>query len=219
MSVPSSWPLPPGTGLPDGVVTADPADTDVLSQVIADAFHDLAPSRWLLADPDARREIFPGYFRIYVEHALARGVVHTTPGRTAAALWMPTGVHPPVPDPGYGIRLTNATSPWTDRFRLFDKALERHHPAGVPHHHLAILAVAPGRQSRGTGTALLRAHHASLDAAGMAAYLEASDPRTRRLYLAHGYEDHGLPIHLARGPLMYPMWRNPRDQHSGDPDS
>ena len=117
------------------------------------------------------------------------------------------------------VRLAAAVGPWTDRFRPVREALERHHPAGVPHHHLAILAVAPGRQSRGTGTALLHAHHATLDAAGMPAYLEASDPRTRRLYLAHGYEDHGLPIHLAGGPLMYPMWRNPRDQHSGDPDS
>jgi GNAT superfamily N-acetyltransferase len=202
--------MPPGGGLPDGVITAGPADTDALSQVIADAFHDLAPSRWLLADPDARREIFPGYFRIYVEHALAQGVVHTTPDRTAAALWLPAGVRPPTPDPGYGIRLTTATSPWTHRFRLFDKALERHHPAGVAHHHLAVLAVAPGRQGQGTGTALLHAHHATLDAAGMPAYLEASGPRTRRFYLTCGYEDHGLPIHLARGPLMYPMWRNPQ---------
>jgi GNAT superfamily N-acetyltransferase len=207
MSIRRGWPLPPG-GLPDGVVTADPADTDALSQVIAEAFFDLAPSRWLLADPDVRREVFPGYFRIYVEHAMARGVVHTTPGRTAAALWLPAGVHPPAPDPDYGIRLTAATSPWTDRFRLFDKALERHHPAGVAHHHLAILAVHPESQGQGTGTALLHAHHATLDAAGMPAYLEASDPRTRRLYLTCGYKDHGLPIHLAGGPLLYPMWRS-----------
>jgi GNAT superfamily N-acetyltransferase len=118
---------------------------------------------------------------------------------------------PPAPDPDYGIRLTAATSPWTDRFRLFDKALERHHPAGVAHHRLALLAVHPDRQGQGTGTALLRAHLASLDAAGMPAYLEASDLRTRRLYLTCGYQDHGLPIHLAGGPLMYPMWRNPHE--------
>ena len=102
------------------------------------------------------------------------------------------------------------TSPYTDRFRGFDKALERHHPAGTPHHHLAILAVRPDRQGQGIGTALLHAHHATLDHAGMSAYLEASDLRTRRLYLAHGYTDHGPPIHLAGGPLMHPLWRNPQ---------
>jgi hypothetical protein len=70
-------------------VRAAQADLDVLSRVIADAFMDLAPSRWLITDLDARRRIFPGYFRIYLEHALAVGIVHTTPGRTAVALWLP----------------------------------------------------------------------------------------------------------------------------------
>ena len=220
MSIRPGWPMPPGGGLPDGVITAGPADTDALSQVIADAFHDLAPSRWLISDPDARREIFPGYFRIYVEHALAQGVVHTTPGRTAAALWLPAGVRPPAPDPEYmhpagrcGKPLDRQVPPVRQSTRTPPPGRRRRTTTwpSSPSHLAA--------RASGTGTALLRAHHASLDAAGMPAYLEASDPRTRRLYLAHGYEDHGLPIHLARGPLMYPMWRNPRDQHSGDPDS
>lgn len=195
---------------PPGVVPADVADVDALSHLVADAFHDLAPSRWLIEDEDARREIFPGYFRIYVEHALAEGVVHTTPDRAAAALWLPIGIHSPAASPGYDARLQAATDPYADRFRVFDQALDRHHPAGTPHHHLATLAVRPDRQGQGVGTALLRAHHATLDDAGMPAYLEASDVRTRRLYLAHGYADHGAPIRLARGPLMHPMWRDPQ---------
>lgn len=202
---------PSSASLPGGVITADPADADTLSQVIADAFFDLAPSRWLIPDRDARREVFPGYFRIFVEHALASGAVHTTTDRSAAALWLPTGVNPPPPDPDYDTRLATATSPWTERFRVFDKALERHHPSGMSHHHLAILAVRPDRQGRGIGSALLRAHHATLDATGMPAYLEASDARTRHLYLTHGYADHGPPIHLAGGPLLHPMWRRPHD--------
>ena len=194
------------------VVRADAADLDILSLVIAEAFHDLAPSRWLIDDPAARRQIFPRYFRILVEHAMADGVVHTTPGRTAVALWLPIGQDGPAQDADYGARLSAATSPWTGRFLAFDAALDRHHPAGIPHHHLAILAVRPDKQGQGTGTALLHAHHASLDTAGIPAYLEASDLRTRRLYLAHGYEDNGPPIHLAGGGLMYPMWRQHRDQ-------
>lgn len=203
----------PGWHRPEEVVAADVADAQVLSHLIADAFHDLAPSHWLIPDDDARRQIFPGYFRIYVEHALASGVVHTTPDRTAAALWLPTGIRPPAPAPGYGERLQAATHPYTGRFTAFDQALERHHPAGTAHHHLALLAVQPDRQGQGTGTALLRAHHAALDDAGMPAYLEASGLDTRQIYLAHGYTDHGPPIHLARGPLMYPMWRDPQTRN------
>jgi len=49
-----------------GVVCARPADLEDLSDLIAAAFHDLAPSRWLIPDPAARRRVFPGYFRLIV---------------------------------------------------------------------------------------------------------------------------------------------------------
>src|SRR5450755_4080288 len=70
-------PGPPAGHADRAVVRADPADLDVLSQVIADAFCDLAPSRWLIADPGDRVEIFPGYFRLYLEDAMASGIVCT----------------------------------------------------------------------------------------------------------------------------------------------
>ncbi len=197
------------------VVRADPEDLDALNQVIADAFHDLAPSRWLIWDPAARQEIFPGYFRLYVEHALTAGVVDTTPDRAAAALWLPAGDDNAAQPAGYGARLAAATSPWADRFQAFDATLERHHPVGVPHHHLAILAVRPDHQGQGIGTALLRTHHAILDqGTGIPAYLEASDLRTRQIYLRHGYADRGCPIYLPDGPVMHPMWRQPRQQRT-----
>jgi GNAT superfamily N-acetyltransferase len=189
------------------VVLADPSDLDVLSQVIADAFHDLAPSRWLITDPAARRQIFPGYFRLHLEHGMASGIVHTTPGRTAAALWIPTGENVAGQATDYDARLAAATNPWTSQFAAFDAVLDRHHPADIPHYYLAMLAVRPDRQGRGTGTALLRTFHAALDQAGTPAYLEASGPRTRHLYLSHGYTDHGPSVHLPGGPDMYPMWR------------
>jgi predicted transcriptional regulator/GNAT superfamily N-acetyltransferase len=202
--------MQPGSGPHGSVIPAVPGDVEVLSQVIADAFFDLAPSRWLIADPGARREIFPGYFRIHVEHALASGIAHTTPERDAVALWLPVGTGgPPASAADYAQRLTVATTPWTSQFLAFDAVQERHHPAGPPHHYLAILAVHPDRQGQGTGTALLAAHHATLDAAGIPAYLEASGLRSRRLYRACGYADHGLTIHLAGAGQMFPMWRNP----------
>jgi GNAT superfamily N-acetyltransferase len=208
---------PTADGRSPAVVRASEADLHVLSQVIADAFHDLAPSQWLVTDPDARRQIFPGYFRLDLVHALGCGAVHTTPDRIAAALWAPSDQDTL---DGYDLRLAVATNLWTSRFVAFDAALDRH-PAGVSHQHLAILAVHPGQQGRGIGTALLRTGHAALDDEGMPAYLEASDARTRRLYLTHGYIDYGSPIELPDGPRMYPMWRSPQsrtDRSSRVPD-
>lgn len=207
---------------------ADGADADVLSHVIAEAFHPLPPSLWLIPDPAVRRDVYPGYFRIFVELALAGGIVHTTPDRSAVALWLPAGEGervgenrervgeeseqvegPAEPAAGYLARLAEATGPWLDRFAAFDDALERGHPAGPAHQHLAMLAVRPDRQGRGTGTALLRAHLAALDQAGTPTYLEASAPRNRALSLRHGYHDHGPPIRLPGGTPLFPMWREP----------
>ena len=192
------------------VIPASPDDTGTLAQLIADAFFPLAPCRWLVPDGTERRQILPPYFQMYVEHALAGGLVHTTPDRTAVALWLPAGAEPETPPDGYARRLADITGRHAGRFLVLDAEFDHHHPAGTPHHHLAILAVRPDRQGRGTGTALLAAHHAALDAEGTPAYLEAADQRNRRLYLTCGYTDHGEPIQLPDGPVMHPMWRQPQ---------
>jgi len=208
------------------IVRAQPADIEILSHLIANAFFSLAPCQWLIPDADARRDILPAYFRLHVEHAMADGQVDTTPARDAAALWIPTGAQPPDPPAGYHEHLARITGPWAERFAVFDTELDAHHLTGTGHHHLAILAVRPGRQGRGIGTALLDAHHATLDEENTVAYLEASGQDTRRIYLHHGYTDHGTVIQLpggppadagqrppgqiADGPQMYPMTRHPR---------
>lgn len=192
------------------VVGAERADLDVVSGVIADAFHPLAVSQWLIPDPDARRQVFPGYFRIYAEHAMATGKVLTTSDRDAVALWLPVGENGPSPPDNYDERLAAATGAWNSRFVALDEAFEKHHPVGAPHQHLAILAVRPDRQGAGIGTALLDWHHAALDEAALPAYLEASALDTREIYLRHGYADYGGPIRLPGGPMMYPMMRQPR---------
>jgi len=191
------------------IVRAGQADINVLSQVIADAFSDLAVCRWLIPDGPARRAAFPRYFGLYVEHAIQDGLVETTPGRSAAALWIP-GTGPGAPPDGYTERLAAITGQHLGNFLAFDEALDSHHPAGTFHHHLAILAVRPERQGQGIGTALLHAHHAVLEDQSIPAYLEASDERTRRIYLDHGYIDRDSPIELADDVRMYPMWREPR---------
>lgn len=144
-------------------------------------------------------------------HALAAGVVHTTADRAGVALWIPAGEQLPGPPAGYPERLTAVTRPWSRRFLAFDATLARHHLAGIPHHHLAILAVRPDRQRCGIGTGLLTAHHRTPGQAGTAAYLEASSQDSRRLYLRHGYQLRpGGPFCLPEGgPPMWPMTRQP----------
>lgn len=195
----------------DLVVAASREDIPVLAEVIAEAFFDLPPSRWLVPDRAQRRRIWPGYFEIYLEHAMVAGTVHTTPGRDAAALWIPVGQTPPEPPEGYAAALAEVTGPYLDRFQAFDAALDQAHPTGFAHHYLAILAVRSDRQDQGVGTALLEAYHRHLDTrVRQPAYLEASSERSRQAYSHRGYSDLGPPIVLPGGPSLFPMRRPPR---------
>ena len=143
----------------------------------------LAVCRWLIPDGAARRAAFPGYFRLYVEHAMADGLVETTPDRAAAALWIP------------GDRAGRAA-------RRVRRAAGRHHrPAGsatswpsmsswtVTTRPAPSTTTWPSSPSARTGRARAPAPRCCtpttpvLDDRGTPAYLEASDERTRGLYL------------------------------------
>jgi GNAT superfamily N-acetyltransferase len=190
------------------VSTTNPGDIAPLAEVIAEAFFDLAPSRWLVPAAADRSRIFPGFFAIYVEQAMAAGVVETNPNRNAVALWVPA---PTEGDVAHYARLARLTGPLFHRFVAFDHALDGNHPRR-PHHWLPIIAVAPAAQDRGIGTALMEHRHALMDESNEAGYLEAASLPLRDFYLRLGYHDHDEPIVLPEsGPPMFPMWRDPKD--------
>ncbi|QFU88782.1 N-acetyltransferase [Amycolatopsis sp. YIM 10] len=195
------------TGLAE-IRRARAAEAGPIAGLIATAFEPLDVSRWLVPEPAPRRATLAANFRILVEYVLAHGHIDVI-GDRAAAVWLPqeAGVDLP-PPPDYDARLLAACGPYTDRFLALDDAFAANHPH-EPHHHLAFLAVHPEVQGRGLGAALLRHHHARLDAAGTAAYLEASNLRATALYEREGYEFSGAPFHLPDGPPFHPMWREP----------
>jgi GNAT superfamily N-acetyltransferase len=188
------------------VIRAGERDVPAVADLIADAFHRLDATAWLVPDPVRRRTVLGGQFAILVEHALSYGVVEVLDDRSAAAVWF-DNTRPAPPPTDYDARLVAVGGPDTPRLRLLDELFEAHHPRR-PHHHLALLAVAPDRQGAGLGTTLLEHHHAVLDQAGIPGYLEASSPGSRDLYGRHGYAL-GEPFTLPDGSAFWPMWRTP----------
>ncbi|KOX10518.1 GNAT family N-acetyltransferase [Micromonospora profundi] len=184
-----------------------PEDTALVAGRIAGAFTALEVTRWLVPDASKRESVLAGDFEIMVDHAMRHGLVYGTADRSAVAVWFPSVGEPAPPPPDYDARLAAACGEWTDRFQHLDELFAANHPHD-DHHHLAFLAVEPDRQGHGLGTALLKHHHAWLDANDMPAYLEASDPRSRDLYARNGYRARE-PFRVPDGTPFWPMWREP----------
>lgn len=182
-------------------------DIDVVANLLGEAFHDLAPARWLVVNPRQRVLVLPSYLRIHVEHAMRFGEVHVTADRSATAIWFPYNRSRPEPA-NYHTRLALASGQFADRFRNLEAVLTAHHPPW-PHHYLALLAVRPGRQGRGYGGALLRHQHTHLDTHDIPAYVYTHNRRSRDLYQQHGYHVRGEPIILPSGASVWCMLRKP----------
>jgi GNAT superfamily N-acetyltransferase len=193
------------------VISIQPATVtqlDRLAVVIGNAFAALEVSHYLIPDRPARRDILTRHLRQLVEHAYQYGRVHTDPDLRSAAVWFPVGLGN-VPDiANYQQRRAAICGEHTNRFTVFEQAMHHHHPATPPHWHLALLAVQPGYQGHGYGSALLAHQHRQLATDRLPAFLEASSQASTRLYTRHGYQQLGEPYPIGPGgPAMYPMWR------------
>ncbi|MDJ0343385.1 GNAT family N-acetyltransferase [Streptomyces sp. H10-C2] len=191
-----------GTAVRQAVI----AEEETVARLLATVFDELPLHRWLVPTPERHPEIFPHFFQILVGHALRHGTVYVTEDLRAAAVWLPM----PSPDiEDYDDRLSAACQDHVERFHQLDEAMGQAYPADRgDHDHLAFLVVHPDLQGDGIGSHLLRLHHDILDRACRPAYLEATSPASRKLYLRHGYADLGRPLALPFDPeAMYPMWR------------
>lgn len=176
---------------------------DALVHTLAAAFWSDPVFTWWVPDPVRRAALAPEFFRIAVDYCLPYGEVYAN--GPSAAVWLPPGVDV---DEATGERFVVAAEETVERLLQTFEAMGAVHPA-EPHAYLFLLGAEPEHQGRGLGSALLRHVLERCDREGTSAYLEASSPENRRLYLRHGFVDCGT-ISLPDGPPMFPMWREPR---------
>lgn len=87
-------------------------------------------------------------------------------------------------------------------------AMKAHHPRS-PHYYLFAIGVDPVQQRRGLAAALLRHTLSICDRERMPAYLEATSPHNRALYLRHGFAVVEELEFGRGGPLLTAMLRQP----------
>ena len=141
------------------------------------------------------------------EVLVGRGAVYLL-GDRACAAWTPPG------SPHWTDEQTAdffetlsqvATADDLGRLGALDAAARAAHPEAT-HWYLGTLAARPEHQGTGAGTAILGACLRDVDAAGLPAYLESSNPRNVTLYLRHGFDVTGDVV-IPDGPSMTAMWR------------
>ncbi|MEU6226029.1 GNAT family N-acetyltransferase [Streptomyces sp. NPDC047042] len=193
--------------------TADEGDRELVVQLLDGAFQDDPVSGWVFPDQAQRRVTHPKLMAAFLDIVLAEGRVDLTEDGLACALWLsvPADAHPEDAEQDDGAaQLREAVEPDNERVELIGRLTAGIHPAGRAHEYLWLIAVAPDAQGRGLGTALVRQVLDRCDREGVAAYLEASNARSRKLYERLGFDLLDRPLDLPDGPRMWPMWREPQ---------
>ncbi|WP_406374443.1 GNAT family N-acetyltransferase [Streptomyces sp. NBC_00647] len=196
---------------------AGEADRELVVRLLDKAFHDDPVSHWVFPDPAHRRVTHPKLMAAFTDVVLAEGRVDLAEDGSACALWLslPDGDHGDATE-GDGededgpAQLRAAVDPDNERVELIGRLTADVHPVGRAHAYLWMIGVAPERQGEGLGSALIGSVLERCDSEGLAAYLEASNDRSRALYERLGFVFTGRPLDLPDGPRMWPMWRDPR---------
>ncbi len=198
-----------------GVRPARRSDVAALARTLARAFHDDPVFTWLQPDSGRRAAALPVFFAAMARHHFLAGggveVATSDAGVAAVAMWDPPGHWQPGP------REQIALAPAMIRaFRgrigaalALGEEMKANHPE-EPHWYLAMIGSDPQVRGGGYGAALMRSRLERCDAEGAPAYLESSNPDNLPYYLRFGFEVTGEIAVPGGGPLMWPMWRQPR---------
>lgn len=198
------------------VTPARRSDVGELAALMAEAFLEDPPMRALVGERDDLRERAEALYRAMLLAAPLRDgtidVARTDDGPVGAAIWYAPGRGGPsvlhqLPQLRSYLRAFGA-----HRIRYAARVtsdVAAYHPH-VRHWYLQAIGVLPAARGAGVGSALLAHRLAAIDAAGDAAYLESSTPRTGALYRRHGFGTL-RPITVWPGAQPYAMWRPARE--------
>ncbi len=188
------------------VRTAQTSEMDTVIAVLSEAFHEDPVSAWTFPGDERRRVVNPIFFRAVVDGVLdTGGQIDVMDDLSAVILWSYSGAESELDMEKDFPGLNDAE---LERLgSLFELMLERR-PAG-DYRHAQFIGVLNDKQGQGIGARLFQHGLDRYAAEGLSAYLEASSPRSAKLYRRLGFRDHGEAFALDGMPPMQPMWRDP----------
>lgn len=190
-------------------------DADVLAAAHARAFFDDPLQVWALPDESTRLAVLERMFGLLLRVVyIPRGTTWTDAPRSSAAMWAAPGEWNRVPNPQQIDELASLErdldAATMRRLGTINTAMHAVHPDG-DHWYLQGLGTDPVAQGQGRGSAVLRPVLDRADAEGTPAYLECTKQRNVAFYERHGFEVTGEIRIPDGGPVLWAMWRAPRD--------
>lgn len=189
-------------------------DLPLVAATLADAFQNDPVVRWWMREDSGLPAALSRVHTFLASEDIPKGHVYFTADGRAAAQWSPPG--PPEPPMSFWQQLIlfprlvqNASFRKIGRILKLIQMMDAHHPK-EPHFYLFMLGVRQDSQGAGLGSTLLAACLERVDAAGMPAYLENSNPKNTRLYERHGFVARGEGRAAPDAPPMLFMWREKR---------
>ena len=189
----------------------DAAGVDECVAILVGAFYDDPLWSWAFPDDSRRHAQHAVVWRLMVEGAIRYPWTWLSAGGAATSVWIPPGGTELSDEAADGLEavLLDLLGAGAARVQGALAALEEAHPHDRPHFYLSLLGTDPARRGHGHGLRLLADNLREIDALGMPAYLESSNPGNVALYARHGF----VPVGLATppgGPDVVTMWRDPQ---------
>ncbi|MFD3680866.1 hypothetical protein [Streptomyces sp. NPDC058613] len=183
-------------------------DVTRLCALLASSFQEDALTRWMIPDEHRRAELLPGFFRVFVELSASYDGVLTSPDGDAVLLFLPPGAEPD--EAALDAAFAASLGGHVEGLRTIAALQAQAHPHDA-HYYVSFGAVRAGRQQSGLMSGLLGVMAARADAEGVGLYTEASSPGGEAATLRAGFGRLGGDLALpGGGPVLRPMWRDPR---------
>jgi GNAT superfamily N-acetyltransferase len=166
---------------------------------------------WAFPDRDHAMHQRRAFFALWLRSALRYPAVRVTQACEAVALWYPPWGSENTEEDERQLVFT-AKSLLGSHAEVFLKGcdlIEASHPHGEPHYYLSLLGTHDNHRGKGLGMALLRETLALVDAEGMPAYLESTNPKNNHRYERVGFRRIGAYSLPGEGPQVDMMWRDP----------
>jgi GNAT superfamily N-acetyltransferase len=151
-------------------------------------------------------------WRLCVASAMRYSLIRFVGDYAAAAVWIPPGGREltEAEEASLGPLLEDRIGSRAGEVLTLFERMESAHPVGPPHYYLSLLGTHPDHRRKGLGMSLLADNLTEIDAEGMPAYLESSNPENDPRYERLGFERIG-EFERPDGRLTCStMWREPR---------